>query len=612
VSGLVGWIDLDRDLRHEGDVVRSMTETMAKRGPAGGGTWIEAHAALGYRYSSLPGASAERPMVVETGGGSVAAVLAGRITNAAALRSDIGGVFKTSWDLETLLAAYLRWGDACAERIDGAFAFAIWEDRTRRLLLGRDRMGVKPLYYHAYPNGILFASEPKGIMSNRLYEARLDFSALPLLLQPRLSLPGETPLVGLREVPPAHVVTFGSRGVSARRYWRLVSEPHTESFADTARHVRSLLEDAVGNNLDAGAPLGAMLSGGLDSTSVAAIAIELLDERAPSSTLETFCVQLESDRAFMPTELRPEQDGPYAVEAAKHIGSRHQTLTTSMRHLEDALPATRQARDLPAWGQFDASMYVLFREMRRSCVVAFTGEAADEIFGGYPYFFKPELLDRATFPWLGSAPRLSDYLAPDVTKEVNPRADERARYDRLIADVPQLPGEPPPAKRMREIFYLGMSGPLSVILDRKDRMSAAVGLDVRVPFCDHHLVQYVWNVPWSMKAQGGVKGLLKAATADLLPPSTLNREKTAYPHVQSAAHDLALLDEASRIINDPGSAFAELFDRPRLTGLITELRAAQTGARTTYSFPGGASPAYMLINLIETAHWTSSYRVAIR
>jgi len=426
-------------------------------------------------------------------------------------------------------------------------------------------------------------------------------------------MPGETPLAGLREVPPAHILSYSQVGLSPNRFWRLTSAHHEESFEETARRVRELMEDIVGREIVADVPRGAMLSGGVDSTSVAALATRALRQHDPDRALDTFCVQCESDPAhFLATELRPEVDAPYAAEAAAFIGSRHRTVTASMQDLLDVIPATRRARDLPGWGQFDASMYFLFHQMRRSCTVALTGEAADEIFGGYPYFFKPDIFRRAGFPWLGDGPRLSDHVSPDVRRHVDPREDECARYAQLMSEVPRLAGEDPENARMREVFYLGLSGPLAVILDRKDRMSASQGLEVRVPFCDHRLFEYVWNVPWSVKSTGGVKGLLKAAMADLLPASTTNRKKSAYPHIQNPDYDRGLVREATRLVEDGRSPIAWMFDVAGLKRLIEELGTEEQKTNNSRSFPGGASPAYMLIHLIEVNHWINDYKVSIR
>lgn len=612
MSGLVGWIDFRRDLGVSSDILHTMTETMQHRGPDTKDVWVSQHAGIGHRgLTTSHSTEHARPTRIETDAGTFAAAHIGELYNAPELRRDIeaaGGAVRTARTSELLVRAYELWGRDFVTRVDGAFAFALWDGPHRRVLLGRDRLGIKPLYYAPYPDGLLFASEPKGIMANPRFTARLDVHKLPLVLQPRLALPGETPLVGLHEVRPGHVLECSETSRHEYRYWQLTSRPHHDTFEQTAQRVRELLGDAVGSQLATGVPMGAMLSGGVDSTSVAALAVRALREREPDAALDTFCVQFESDPAhFVSTELRPDVDAPYAALAATYLDTRHRTLTASVEDLLDVVPATRSARDLPGWGQFDASMYLLFQQMRRHCTVALTGEAADEVFGGYPYFFKTELLQRPQFPWLFDGPKLSDCLSPELTALIDPQEDERARYAQLIRSVPRLAGEDAADARIREVFFLGLSGPLSVILDRKERMSMANGLDVRVPFCDHRLLEYVWNVPWSLKSRGGVKGLLKAAMGELLPPETVHRKKSAYPHVQSPRYDEGIIREASRVVTDKDSVLAPLFDAARLDDLIQRIGANRISAE----LPGGSNPAALLIQLVELDRWVTDYQVSL-
>jgi asparagine synthase (glutamine-hydrolysing) len=608
MSGFAGWVDLQRDLTTQKDVVATMTDALRRRGPDGSGLWVSPTAALGHCRLAAEHRAGVQPALLDDRAGTLAIVCDGQIYNRDELRRQLEpAAGPPACDADLLLRCYRRWGAGFVERLDGMFAFALWDARERRLLLGRDRLGVKPLYYFAHADGILFASEPKAILANPLFEPRLDLSMLSMLLQPRLALPGETPLAGLRELPRAHAAAYSAdSGLVLRRYWQLASAPHGESFEQTVRHVRGLLEDVVQRQLGNGSrppAVGTMLSGGIDSTSVAALTMHALRAEGAQGSLGTFCLDFRSERAdFVPTELRPEVDAPYAQQAAQFIGSRHETIRVDASGVLEIIPETRRARDLPGWGQFDGSTYLLFREMRRHCPVALTGEVADELFGGYPYFFNPQLIRRDHFPWLEDGPKLSDYLHAAIRTHFDPRKDEYARYRQWLADAPRLAGEAPEDRRMREIFYLTISGRLSVLLDRMDRMSARVGLEIRLPFCDHGLLGYLWNVPWSMKAHGGMKGLLKEAVRDVVPASTIERRKSAFPHIQNADYDGALIREARAIVDDERSASAALFDRPKLKGLIDGLAAE----------PAGLNAAHVLIHLVEVHRWIEDYKVSLR
>lgn len=612
MSGLAGWTDFGRDLTREQATFAAMIGSLRHRGPARGGVWCGRHAALG--LSASAGAARRdgvEPATTGDAGTPVVVILDGHITNAHSLARELeagGAALRTAAPSELLLHAYFRWDVAFVEHLHGGFSLALWDEAKRELLLARDRIGIKPLYWFAYPGGLLFGSEPKAIMANPLFAPRLDLAKLPILLQPRLTSAGETPLIGLREVRPAHFLRFRAGSAVEHRYWALESAPHHDDFDTTASRVRALLAESVAGETAGETRCGAMLSGGIDSTSVAALAMQRPVNGAAPLALDSYCIRLDGDGGrFTATELRPDIDAPFAAQAAARIGSRHHELNLSTRELLDAVPATRRARDLPGWGQFDASMYILFGEMARRCDIGLSGEAADEFLGGYPHFFKPDIVGGTGFPWLGNGPKLADQLSDEVRRRIDPQEDERARYARLAAEVPRLPGEPPENARMREIFYFGMTGPLAVVLDRKDRMSAAWGLDIRIPFCDHRLVEYLWNVPWTMKCRGGIKGLLKAAMADLLPATTLERRKSAYPHVQSPVHDRALIADATRIAADAHDPVRDLFAPGALNALIATLGSGDAGR----TFPGGASPAYMLIHIVELSRWLADYRVSV-
>jgi asparagine synthase (glutamine-hydrolysing) len=597
MSGLAGWIDFDRDMNRERGRFATMLATLRHRGPKGERTSCRGHAVLGARLSACAARNGTADAAPRND--NIIALLDGHIANVRTLAEELQARSEAPEDL--LVAAYGRWGIDFVAHLAGGFAVALWDEASGTLLLARDRFGVKPLYWFAYPNGLIFGSEPKAIMANELFVSRLDLSKLPILLQPRLTQSGETPLIGLREVSPAHCLTFRASQVSERRYWSLESAPHRDDFATTAARVRALLGESVVGETAGETDLGAMLSGGIDSSSVVALAAQQRTE-----PVRTYCVRVD-DGYFVASDLRPDIDAPFAVKAAAFFGTQHREIAVTTRSLLDAASSARHARDLPGWGQFDASMHVLFGEMAREGDIALTGEAADEFLGGYPYFFRPDIIAGTGFPWLGDGPRLSDQLAAEVRRYVDPREDERARYEALLASVPRLPGEDPENARMREIFWFGMAGPLAMVLDRKDRMSAAWGLDVRIPFCNHRLVEYLWNVPWRMKCQGGVKGVLKAAMTDLLPSSTLNRRKSAYPHAQSPDHDRLLIAEVRRIAADTNDPVRDFFAPGALEELIATLESGAPGRM----LPGGASPAYMLIHVVELSCWLGEYRVSI-
>ncbi|WP_433338037.1 asparagine synthase (glutamine-hydrolyzing) [Spirillospora sp. CA-294931] len=603
MCGIAGWVDFTADLSAEHDTMAAMTGTLRNRGPDDGGVWLGTHAAIGHRRLAVVDIDGgAQPMTAARHGRGEPVVLtfSGELYNFRELRTELmalGHRFTTLSDTEVVLRAYLEWGAACVDRLTGMYALGIWDARREELILIRDRLGVKPLYYHTYPGGILFGSEPKAILANPRFRARVSESALPILFNPRLAMPGETPLTGLRQVKPGHLVRMDRTGTYETPYWRLVGREHTDDWKTTVHTVRELLEDVVLHQMVADVPLCVLLSGGLDSSAITALAA------TRSTRLRSFSVDFANGEAdFRATPLRPERDTPYALAAARHIGTDHEQVVLDAADFPAAIKPALAARDLPSLGQFDASMYLLFERVRRHATVALSGEAADEVFGGYPWFFDQSVVSADTFPWLGGGPRLTDVLAPDVRARIRPDEDERDRYATLLAQVPRLAGESGLQARMREVLYLSLQGPLAYLLDRKDRMSMAVGLEVRVPFCDHRLLEYVWNVPWDMKTgDGREKALLRAAVADLLPAEVLARKKSAYPATFAPAYDREVRGSLDALLDDSASPLSGLLDADRVRALASRNGALMTVANT----------AHFLLPLVEVDRWLRTYDVSV-
>ncbi|MFG1989887.1 asparagine synthase (glutamine-hydrolyzing) [Actinoplanes sp. NPDC048988] len=608
MCGLVGWVDFGEDLFRHGRVVAAMTATMSNRGPDDEGTWLGRHAALGHRRLAIvdPGGGAQ-PMVAHRSGEGKPVVLAysGEIYNHEELRAELRGrghVFRTRSDTEVVLRAYLQWGGECADRLNGIFAFAVWDGDREEMVLIRDRLGVKPLYYHAYDDGMLFASEPKGILANPRFRARTREDMLPVLFNSRLAMPDETPLIGLHQVHPGQVLRFDRSGVHKHQYWELVSHEHPDDEATTVKTVRELLEDVVSRQLVADVPIGTLLSGGLDSSVITALAARLR-RQSDQGDVRAFAVDFTgAEDDFRSTPLRPERDTPYARLAARHLSVPYTEVVLDPASFPGVHEQTLLARDLPALGQFDQSLYQFFGAVREQSTAVLSGEAADEIFGGYPWFMRPETVSADTFPWLGNAPRLTDCLNDGVRRRIRPEDAERDRYRTMLARVPRLAGETGLRARMREVLFLSMQGPLTYLLDRKDRMSMAVGLEVRVPFCDHRLVEYLWNVPWDMKVSDGrEKTLLRAAAGDLLPAQTLERRKSGYPATFAPAYAAAVNDQLTALLDDPAAPLRDLLDADRVRAL-----AGRGGRTLTF-----ASAEHLLTPLLEVNAWMTRYNVEL-
>ncbi|MGX9225820.1 asparagine synthase (glutamine-hydrolyzing) [Streptomyces albus] len=592
MCGITGWVSYDRNLVSERTAVEAMTETMSCRGPGDAGTWIDGPAALGHRRLAiidLPGG--RQPMSVETPDGTVAMVYSGETYNYTELRRELTGRghrFTTDSDTEVVLRAYLEWGPALAERLNGMYAFAIWDGRSQQLVMIRDRMGIKPFYYAETSDGVLFGSEPKAILANPLARREVTLDGLRELFA-LIKTPGHAVWEGMREVEPGTVVTVGRNGLRTHVYWELETRPHTDGKDETIAHVRELMDDIVRRQLVSDVPRCTLLSGGLDSSAMTALAARQLRE-STGETVRSFAVDFVGQTEnFVPDELRGTPDTPFVHDVARESATEHQDIVLSSDELADPEVRSRviRARDIPmGLGDMDASLYLLFKAIRQHSTVALSGESADEVFGGYKQFFDEEARKGGTFPWLVQFSNTfgedDSILSNSVTRALDLPGYIRDNYASAVSQVQRLEGESDFEYRMRVICHLHLTRFVRVLLDRKDRASMAVGLEVRVPFCDHRLVEYVYNTPWSLKSfDGREKSLLREATADVLPRSVYERVKSPYPSTQDPKYHTKLQENVRDLLAKPSHQVFDLVNRDWLERAVKvdTPQIAQAGRR---------------------------------
>ncbi|MFD4143373.1 asparagine synthase (glutamine-hydrolyzing) [Streptomyces sp. NPDC058572] len=582
MCGIAGWVDFDRGLAEEASTVRAMVATLANRGPDDEAVWTDARAALGHRRLAVIDVDGSpQPMVAEEGGRTLAVLVHnGEIYNYRELRSQLeslGHRFRTAGDTEVVLRAYLEWGERCAERLDGMFAFAVWDPRDGKLVLVRDRLGIKPLYYAAAGRGLVFGSEPKALLAHPSVECVVDAEGMAELLA-YIATPGHAVYRGMREVPAGHVTVVRDGSVTESRYWTLPHHEHPDDLATTVDTVRGLLQESVASHLVSDVPLCTLLSGGVDSSAIAAFAAMSGSERP-----KTFAVDFEGHtERFRKDFWHEDPDAPYAAEVARHVGTDHEPVVLRTSDLADPVvdAAALRAQDLPRpIPDMDRSLYLLLRAVRQRSTVALMGEVADELFGGYQSFRDPTLVDTANFPWVTMGLRVAPHgmstglLDPGFLKKIDVPGYSAQRYAETVAEVPRIPGESGQEHTMRVVGHAHLSRWLPLLLSRDDRLSMAVGLELRVPYCDHRLVEYVYNIPWAMKtADGREKSVLRSAVADLLPASVTQRRKSPFPITQDPRYGEVLRARFNAVAGDPSSPVQPLLDSAACTELAKEDR----------------------------------------
>jgi asparagine synthase (glutamine-hydrolysing) len=581
MCGITGWVSYRRNLAVHRRILVAMTKTMARRGPDAEGVWTDRHVGLGHRRLSIIDlAGGTQPMLAEEDGKVIASLTySGEIYNFPELREELQGLghrFKTRSDTEVVLHAYLEWGNGFVDRLNGMYAFAIWDARIEELILVRDRMGVKPLYYFETADGVLFGSEQKAILAHPEVPCRIDADGLRDIIE-FVKVPGRAVFAGMNEVCPGDIVRVNRNGVHKRTYWKLEAREHEDDQPTTVRKVRGLLEDIMQRQIISDVPLCTLLSGGLDSSLVTALAAKAL-ARQGADPVRSFSVDfVDHGNGFIKDGFRESSDTPFVREVVRHIGSRHEEIVLDSGALMD--PQLRSAAlrgfDYPPayFGDMCTSLYLLFEAVRRNSTVALSGEAADELFGGYAWFHNSDAIEADTFPWAASPQSFlfdsKGLLDPALLKKLRIEEFRQDSYIEAKAECPVLAGESRSERRHREISYLHLARFVRTLLDRKDRMSMAVGLEVRVPFCDHRLVEYVFNVPWRMKTfDGREKSVLRAAAEDLLPQSVLQRIKSPYPSTQDPAYERALRDGLATVANDAAAPANALLNKSAVTGLL--------------------------------------------
>lgn len=577
MCGISGYVDYRPGRPVDSGLIEAMTDALRDRGPDDRGVWTGPHTALGVRrLSVIDIAGGKQPMIDSAENGrEVVLAYTGEIFNFEELRAELGARghrFETVSDTEVVLRAYLEWGAACAERLLGMFAFAVWDGRSDELVIIRDRFGIYPMYWAETSGGLVFGSELKALLEHPEIDAEVDLAGLRALIA--LVKPSDSGFLrGVFEVEPGTVLTLSRAGRSIHRYWTLPAREHTDDLDTTVSTIRELLEDSVRRQTVSDVPIGLFLSGGLDSSALAALTSRVLRERGEEK-IRTYSVDYTGHAdTFDADEVRATPDYPYVQIMTEHLGTLHTRVELSTEQLTD--PAVRaavlRARDLPTvMGDLDTSLYLLCKTARQDTTVTLMGDAADELFGGYPWYHDPSFRDLPVLPWLEFARRLSAKLHMRTTGLLDPglvaslEADEyeRAEYDAALAQLETLEGESEIDRQMRQMTFLNFHGYLrSVVLDRKDRVGMASALEGRVPFLDHRLVEYVHNVPWALKTfDGREKSLLRAAVRDLLPPSVLYRKKAGYPPTDDPAYDRVLAGRVADLVNDPDAPARELMN----------------------------------------------------
>lgn len=567
MCGIAGILSQNIDLREREPLIRDISESLKLRGPDGFGEYTKPYVTLIHRrLSVIDPEKGAQPMSF----GKYVIAYNGEIYNTQEIKNDLlakGYSFDTQCDTEVVLKAYCEWKEKCCEKLNGIFAFAIWDDGEHSLFVCRDRIGVKPLFYSRKNGVFAFASRIKSLLLIPEISAEVDENGLNeiFMLGPAKPI-GSAVFKDINELPPASYMTVKNGNVSIKQYWRLTAKEHTDNEAQTIEKTHFLVTDAIKRQLVSDVPLCTFLSGGLDSSIISEIASREYLKRG--DRLTTYSVDYtDNDKFFKASVFQPNKDSDYINLISDYIKSEHKNIVLDNKAVALALKESTEARGLPGFTDVDSSLMLFCREVKREHTVALSGECADEIFGGYPWYHNKAILFEDTFPWSRSTDVRKSILKDGLLKN----ADDfvRSKYLETVSKTDYLESDGKTERRMREMFMLNMDWFMQTLLMRKDAMSMESSLEVRVPFCDYRIAEYAYNMPWSLKSLNGrEKGILRKAFENELPEEIVYRKKSPYPKTYNPVYFNEVCRLTREVLADKGCPLYEMLNTKKLEELM--------------------------------------------
>ncbi len=509
-------------------------------------------------------------------------------------------------DAELILILYHLYGVKFLEKINGVFAIAIWNENNKELILARDRFGIKPLFYSVCDNTLIFSSEIKGILASGYVKPILTKDGLCHIfgIGPALEQ-GNAVFKDIYEVLPAEYLIYNLYGIKMYKYWEIKSRIHTDSFDDTVEKVHDLTKKAISRQINKNnGNVCCFLSGGLDSSIITGIAAQ-----ESKKQINTYSVDYSGNKeCFTPNEYQPDSDLKYIQLMSDIFGTNHQIIEINQEDLVKHLKSALYARDIPGMGDIDSSLYCFCKNVGINFDNAMSGECADEVFGGYPWFHRKDDLEADTFPWTKNLDLRCDVINKSIIMPCELKEYIDYKYRNSVNETPELYKDSANEKRIREISYLNIKWFMYSLGARSERISRGCGLNIRMPFCDYELFEYVWNIPWDFKAYGGrEKGLLRKCFSKDLPEEIVYRKKSPYPKTHNPVFEGLVKKELNNILSCNNRKIYELINKDYILYLMDK--------NSDYSKPWfGQLMALpqLYAYLIQLDFWLEDYNIEIK
>lgn len=572
MCGIVGWSNLKNNIRDYSDIMDEMIDTLKLRGPDSAGLKTYNHALMGHRRLIIVDPTGGmQPMTKIINNKEYTICYNGELYNTEEVRSDLiskGYKFDSYSDTEVLLTSYIEYGQKCADYLNGIFAFGIWDEYNQELFLCRDQLGIKPLFYSYIDGNLIFASEIKALLKHPYIDSIVDRDGLIELISlgPARTLNGAI-FKDIKEIPPAHYLLFNKRGINLNEYWKLETMEHEDDIDTTKKKVREMLVEIIENQLVSDVPVCTFLSGGLDSSVISSVAFDKF-KKDGLGVLNTFSIDYKDNEKYFKKNLyEPNSDSEYVKRMVEFLGSNHHNIVLNNIDLAHALDDATKAADLPGMADVDSSLYLFAKEVRKYATVALSGECADEVFGGYPWFTR-EYDSIEIFPWANSIEYRKNILKPSL-KDLPIEEYVKQTCRDSINKIDKLPKESHDDRIIRELTYLNIKYQMLTLINRKDRMTMSNSLEGRVPYADKRLVQYAFNFPKDIKLlHGREKGLLREAVRGIVPDEIIDRKKSPYPKTHNPEYTREVSNMLKKILEDRSSPIHQIIDYDFVSNIV--------------------------------------------
>lgn len=569
MCGIAGILSSSINLKDEKqkNILEQVSETLKMRGPDEHGEYITEDVALIHRRLAIVDIeNGKQPMHF----GKYVITYNGEIYNSDELRKELislGENFNTHSDTEVVLKSFAVWKEKSFEKLNGIFAFAIYDKEEKELYAVRDKMGVKPFYYYFSNGTFAFASRVPSLLKFPQIKPVVNETGLMemFMLGPAFS-PDKTVFKNIHQLKASHFLKFKNSELTIKKYWSLKAKPHNEDLSDTIEHTHFLVSDSIKRQMVSDVDLCAFLSGGLDSSIICKVMSDELKKQG--KTLSTYSVDYDdNDKYFKKSSFQPNKDSDFIDLISDYIGSDHKNIVLDNKSVAKALIDSAAAKGYPAFADVDSSLLLFCKEVKKDYKVCLSGECADEIFGGYPWYHNKDILFEETFPWSRSTNVRQKILKNGILTNTEEYVHEK--YLKTVNETDFLDTDTVLDRRMREMFMLNLNWFMQTLLMRKDSMSMESSLEIRVPFCDTRLVEYAYNMPWEFKSlYTREKGIVRKAFENELPYDIAWRKKSPYPKTHNPVFFNMVCDMTREILKDNTSPLFDMINTDMVNALI--------------------------------------------